>query len=92
MSTEDALLELHTKILDAIESKKISCSLFLDFAKAFDTVNHEILLAKLNYYGIRGNALSWFKSYLNNTQQCVNIGGQNLTLTQLNMVYPKAVY
>ena len=73
-STEDALLELHTKVLDAFENKKVACGIFLDFAKAFDTVNHEILLHKLEYYGIRGLSLSWFRSYLSDRQQCVKNG------------------
>ena len=48
--------------------------IFLDFAKAFDTVDHKILINKLEYYGIRGLPLKLMKSYLNNRQQCVKIG------------------
>ena len=54
----------------------IPCCIFLDFAKAFDTVNHNILINKLNHYGIRGNALKWLESYLFNRQQCVQIGNK----------------
>ena len=55
------------------EKHKKACAIFLDFAKAFDIVNHDILLRKLEHYGIRGELLDWFKSYLGNRKQCVNI-------------------
>ena len=57
--TNMAIIDLYSKIINAIENKEISCCIFLDFAKAFDTVNH-ILLKKLENYGIRGVPLEWF--------------------------------
>ena len=51
--------------------------IYLDFQKAFDTVDHEILLYKLNHYGIRGNLLEWFKSYLTDRKQFTFINGVN---------------
>ena len=73
-STSLAVLDMYSKIIEAIEQKKYMCNVFLDFAKAFDTVNHDILIGKLQYYGIRGTANNWFKSYMSNRQQQVKIG------------------
>ena len=68
----------------SIDNKLITCGLFLDFSKAFDTVNHNILLNKLNKYGVRGVVLDWFKSYLQNRLQYVKIG--NIESELLNVV------
>ena len=56
-----------------IDSGNIVFSLFLDFRKAFDYVNHGILLSKLNTCVVRGGALDWFRSYLTNREQYVSI-------------------
>lgn len=68
-STNHALIQLIDQISNAINDNQFTLGIFLDFSKAFDTVNHKILLAKLEYYGISGLALSWFNSYLTNRKQ-----------------------
>ena len=73
-STELATNHLLANITESLENKKKTMCIFLDFAKAFDTVNHKILLKKLEYYGIRGMSLKWFETYLVNRKQCINIG------------------
>ena len=59
-----AILDLHANIEKAVENRESSCFIFLGFAKSFDTVNHDILLEKSKYHGIRGLQLKRFKSYL----------------------------
>ena len=73
-STVQAVILIIDKIQRAIEGGLFSCGIFLDLSKAFDTVNHEILLRKLDHYGIRGIAKNWFISYLSNRRQFVSIG------------------
>ena len=68
---EHALLNAQNSILDSLTKRNISLLLFIDFSKAFDMVEHEILLKKLEHYGIRGIALSWLKSYLSDRKQFV---------------------
>ena len=70
-SQELALLYLVDKISNALDNGECVLGLFLDFSKAFDTVNHDILLTKLEYLGIRGIPLEWFKSYLADRRQYV---------------------
>ena len=72
LSTDFALIELSDKIAEAIDKKKFMIGIFVDLSKAFDTLNHNILLQKLSSYGIRGLANRWFQSYLQDREQYVN--------------------
>ena len=70
-STCLALIDLYDKISLAIDNQEFAVGVFLDLSKAFDTINHEVLFDKLAYYGIRGLALEWVKSYFSNRSQFV---------------------
>lgn len=72
-STFMALLNLIDKITEEIENKKFNVGIFLDLSKAFDTLDHKILLGKMELYGFRGKVHSWLKSYLTNRQQYVQL-------------------
>ena len=72
-SATHALIDITEKIRNALDSKYYACGVFIDLEKAFDTVNHTILLDKLNYYGVRGITNTWFKSFLQDRYQYTNI-------------------
>jgi retron-type reverse transcriptase len=70
-STEHAILELTDKISRAMDEGLYTIGIFLDLCKAFETVNHEILIKKHEHYGIRGICLQWFTNYLQERSQIV---------------------
>lgn len=72
-SVETAIFQFTETILKSLENNEILLGVFLDLSKAYDCLNHDFLLIKLERYGIRGNALEWFKSYLSYRQQKVKI-------------------
>ena len=74
-STTHALIHMTEAIRSALDSGSVTCGIFVDFQKAFDTVNHDILLKKLEHYGFRGVIGNWFRSYLSGRKQKVVING-----------------
>ena len=74
-STTHALLEITQKIKQACDACQFACGAFLDLQKAFDTVNHTILLKKLTHYGIRGKANKWFQSFIEDRKQFTSVQG-----------------
>jgi hypothetical protein len=79
MSTEDAALKLTDGVLNSLNQKLHVGGIFCDLLKAFECVNHEILLTKLHFYGIQGLTVDWSRSYLTNRKQKVEIKSPNST-------------
>ena len=88
-STETALLDLTNDWLHNMDNGLLNGVLFLDFKKAFDSVNHNILLSKLELYGIRGTSLKWFRSYLSNRKQICSINGKQSDVNDLKCGVPQ---
>merc|ERR1712240_825778 len=90
-STTQALVEITDRLKKAIDAKELTCGIFIDLTKAFDTVDHTILLDKMHHYGIRGNIHNLFKSYLSNRQQYVKVNNKKFRNETSKMWCPTRV-
>ena len=88
-STDHALLSIVEEIRSNLDKGLFSCGIFVDLEKAFDTVNHENLLAKLDHYGVRSVANDWFRSYLSNRKQLVDLGSGSSSLKNVTCGVPQ---
>ena len=88
-STEHAILQLTNQILQSFDEDKFTIGVFIDLSKAFDTVNHNILLKKLSYYGVRNNNLKWFMSYLSNRKQYISTDDGNTKMESVSCGVPQ---
>ena len=83
-STMHSLIEMVEKIRNYMENKNYGCGILIDLKKAFDTVNHNILIQKLEHYGLRDTTLNWFRSYLKGRSQyvsCNNLSSKKKNIT-----------
>ena len=88
-STATTVIDVEDFILKNMDEGKVTGAIFLDLKKAFDTVNHSLLLNKLKKFGIRDIELNWFKSYLNNRMQSVKVGSTLSDLKPINIGIPQ---
>ena len=89
MSTNDAVNNLLNYIYKAMDDKEYLGAVFIDLSKAFDTVPHNLLLEKLEHYGIRGNALNLIKSYLSDRKQFVSLNGIRSSMQDIKIGVPQ---
>ena len=89
VSCSDAIADLLDHVYTAIDNRKFVASMFIDLKKAYDTVNHKILLDKMEVYGIRGPVLRWFESYLSGRSQRVLIGSSFSSIQQITIGIPQ---
>ena len=87
-STNHAVITLIDIISAALDSGRAVVGCYIDLKKAFDTVNHRILIKKLQLYGIRGHILDWFRSYLQNRKQYIHINDTNSNLGSISCGAP----
>ena len=88
-SANDAILTFTTQIHGAINDGRYCAGIFLDFSKAFDTVNHGIMLGKLERLGFRGVSLRWLQTFLVERQQYVSVSGSNSAMKRIPMGTPQ---
>ena len=88
-SVVPALISLTENIRKNLDEGNIDCGIFVDSQKAFDTVEHDILLSKLEHYGIRSRANEWCKSYLSNRKRYVSISGYDSHLADVKFGVPQ---
>ena len=88
-STQQAIITLVYKITSSLDTGNLVMGVFLDLKKAFDTVDHKILLDKMHAYGIRGNILRWFRSYLTNRCQFVFYDGRQSAIQSITCGVPQ---
>ena len=88
-STQQAIITLVNKITSSLDTGDLVIGTFIDLKKAFDTVDHTILLDKMHAYGIRGNILRWFRSYLTKRSQFVSYDGRQSKIQSITCGVPQ---
>ena len=88
-NTSDAIIEFLDNVYSLLDSKQNTIAVYLDFSKAFDTVNHSILMSKLLHNGVRGVIQRWFESYSTTMKQYVSIRSCNSSMSNISLGVPQ---
>ena len=89
LSTNNALLSIIENIQTDLDNGDFAAGVFIDLKKAFDTVDHHILLKKLEYYGVRGLSGDWFQSYIKNRKRFVSISNSTSSTNEITTGVPQ---
>ena len=88
-STAHTIIQLVQELMHSFDENKFTLGVFIDLSKAFDTVNHEILITKLENYGVRGSNIKWFSNYLEGRKQFICFGEKNTELENITYGVPQ---
>ena len=77
------IIQLVQELMHSFDENKFTLRVFIDLSKAFDTVNHEILITKLENYGVRGSNIKWYSNYLEGRKQFICFGEKNTELENI---------
>ena len=91
-STETALIKLIDELLFSLDNNKVSGMVLVDYHKAFDMVDHQLLLRKLELYGIADRELSWCRSYLSDRRQVVRVKGNESSEAAMLHGVPQGIF
>ena len=86
---EHVIIQLIDQINNNFENNEFTIGVFIDLSKAFDTVDHRILLKKLIHYGVNGNNIRWFESYLTNRKQFLSFNNKNTNFANITCGVPQ---
>ena len=88
-SMEHAIIQLIAQITNNFENNEFTIGVFIDLSKAFDTIDHRILLKKLIHCGVNGNNIRWFESYLTNPKQLLSFNNKNTNFANITTGIPQ---
>ena len=91
-STEHAIIDLLNQIYESFNKNEFTVGVFIDLSKAFDTVNHDILIEKLACYGIKNKNIEWFKSYLTSRKQFIAYDQSQTSMANVTCGFHKVRY
>ena len=82
------MIDVTNRIQKACDNRQYACGVYVDFKKAFDTVNRNILMDKIVHYGVRGTKNNWYKTYLTNRKEQLTVNGQTFEKALIGILVP----